>query len=222
MMEYFKLLKDWGSSVTDEIPGAYFCLETQGDSVPDALKPLWLRQFWSKSLPSEKAFAVFWREKGHLNILGVYEDSDVFSNAAGRNDHTFLKGDVLEFFFQPAGGKHYFEIHLTPNLATLELSIPDSKKLNSFKMEELATLDSKLECWASQFSCEGVSGWWGRMRIPFEALRIKNVRGLAGKFTVCRYNYNRKWGKKPEHSSTSPLPKIAFHVPECWQELHFS
>ncbi len=192
-----------------------------GFGIPEGLPPLWLWQSW---LPAptrlrENAFALIWRSQSFLEVAAFMHDSDVHSSAVGKNDRTWEKGDVLELFFQPAGGKQYFEIHITPNLAKLELSIPDSERLRDFKFEDLANCDLGTVGNSSSLP-PPMPGWLGHMKIPFSKIGIpENPRRELGRFSVCRYNYNRPWGKEPECSSTSALTKFSFHRPGEWQIL---
>lgn len=222
MKKYIEILER--NSPSDEIPSQYSCILENGSQIPAGLVPLWFKTNWAeKKNPFEKGYSVIWRNHTELNVAAFMEDSDVFSEAIGKNDKTWEKGDVLELFFQSAGGSHYFEVHLAPNLATLEYSIPDAVKLksNAYTKEMLADCDLKLSGTTGLIDGTGIKGWWGWMKIPMINLGINIHAGFAGKFSVCRYNYNHAWGNKPDCSSSSALGKFSFHCPENWQELIF-
>jgi len=161
--------------------------------MPAGLDILWLRTLGGGPQPREKGFAVIWNGSHHLHVCSFFEDSDIFSEAKGRNDHTWTKGDVMELFFQPAGGSRYFEIHVTPTLATLALSIPDSDALNSgrCKFEELffdTGFTPETGCFILP---NGRSAWRAHIKQPLDKLGLSAEDLEGARFCVCRYNYNR-------------------------------
>ena len=206
-----------GGKIPDDIPPSFQC----AGAVEEASDFLWLRRYWdNNSAPVEKCIATVWIEDDSLNVFAIMDDSDVFSDAAGKNDKTWSKGDVLELFFQPDGCRNYFELHLAPNLATLELSIPDIESFRSGKcVFEKMFFDSGMSCESGLFNQKGAHGWWGLMKIPAGKLGLQIKKGTLGKFSICRYNYNRKGGNTVEHSASAALPKFNFHDPENWQGL---
>ena len=102
----------------------YRCAFHTGDGVPDGLAPLPYHELYTGGAPKERAAAMLWRDDAALHVAALMEDSDVHSDAVGKNDRTWSKGDVMELFFQAAGHEDYVELHLAPNLATLELHFP--------------------------------------------------------------------------------------------------
>jgi hypothetical protein len=210
-----KLIKD---KIPDDIPSSFKCAASAAD-VSDFMC---LKRFWdNNAIPLENGIATVWVEGDSLNVFAIMNDSDVFSDAVGKNDKTWSKGDVLELFFQPDGHRNYFELHLAPNLATLELSIPDIDGFRSKKYDfEKLFFDSGMSCATGIFNQDGVSGWWGLMKIPAQTLGLKIKKGALGKFSICRYNYTRENGKSAvEHSASAALTKLNFHSPEEWQTL---
>lgn len=203
--------------ITENIPSSFRCASS-AEEVSDFL---WLRRYWDgNSAPVEKCVATLWTEGDSLNLFALMEDSDVFSDAIGKNDKTWSKGDVLELFFRPDGCRNYFELHLAPNLATLELSIPDIEGFRSGKyVFDKMFFDSGMSCETGLFNRNGTSGWWGQMKIPAGKIGLKIKNGTLGEFSVCRYNYTRKNGNTVEHSASAALPKLNFHAPENWQVL---
>ena len=203
--------------IQGDMPSTFKC----SGSIAEVSDFLWLRRYWdNNSDPVEKCIATAWIEGDSLNVFALMEDSDVFSDAVGKNDKTWSKGDVMELFFQPAGRRNYFELHLAPNFATLELSIPDIDSFRSGKcIFEKMFFDSGMSCESGLFNQDGVSGWWGLMKIPAGRIDLKIKKGTLGKFCICRYNYTRKNGTAVEHSASAPLTKFNFHLPENWQTL---
>jgi hypothetical protein len=126
----------------------------------------------------------------------------------------------MEFFLRPDRCRNYFELHLAPNLATLELSIPDIESFSSGKcVFENMFFDSGMSCETGLFNKKGVKGWWGLMKIPAGRIGLGLQNETLGEFCICRYNYTRKKGTTVEHSASAALPKSNFHDPDNWQKL---
>lgn len=179
-------------------------------------KPTRLVKYLDTIPPAEEGAAFFWVEGDSLNTLGVMVDSDPFSEAKPKNDQTWEKGDALELFFQPIGHENYFELHIVPNQATLELSLPCVGK---HKFEDLF-FDSGMTAKAAEFAKDGVKGWWGHISVPLKSLGVPpNAKGVIGHAAICRYNYNHAWGKDPELSSTAVFESPGFHQPQAWHGL---
>lgn len=194
-----------------------------GDDPPDGATPLWLGCAWDPASPRprEAGFGLIWHTDCDLCVRGLMVDSDVANTAVGRNDRTWLKGDVLELFFQPAGSERYVEAHVTPSLATLEYAIPEAEGLRAGRYADVNLgCDLGLRATAKRFDVGDLSGWQGTLRIPLANLGVApESRGPVGSFCVCRYNYNRAWGKTPECSASAPFPTLAFHQPAYWHRL---
>ncbi len=193
----------------------YHCHKfTQSDTIPENLKLLWLFELYSKQPPKEIGFAFLWLSPDYLNVCAVMQDSDVITLASGKNDRTWEKGDVIEFFLQANPElTNYIELHLAPNQATLEYAIPDSKQLNSYSPEMLI-FESGMETETGIFE----QGWWGQIRLPLKKLKFSS--NLAPRFCICRYNYNRQNWENPELSSTTLFhSRPHFHQPNEWQTL---
>ncbi len=185
------------------------------------LKPLVFRRFLGGDL-REGAFAFIWQDKEALHLLSLLEDSEPFNDAEPKQDLTWMKGDVMEVFLQPTGGKLYYELHIAPNGATLELSIPS---VESFRADPGGGFESRLfesDMQAQAIILDGTpfKGWAGLVSVPFNGKMLgSSAKGF--RFTVGRYNYNQKWGEKPEISSISKFSKrfASFHNPDLWQTL---
>ena len=188
------------------------------------LKPIVYRRFLGGDM-REGAFAFVWRDSEALRFLSILEDSDPFNDAEPKQDVTWLKGDVMEVFFQPAGGKPYYEFHVAPNGATLELRVPS---VESFRADPGGGFESRLfetdmEAEALLFESAPFKGWVGLISIPLKGKILGEASVKGSKFSVCRYNYNHKWGETPEISSISKFEKRipSFHNPDCWQTIVF-
>ncbi len=185
-------------------------------------RPIYFFRNWDmRRLPSEGGAAFIFHDGCNLNVVAVMEDSDVFSDAGPSNDETWVKGDVLELFIQPGGAGRYYELHVAPNLATLQLAIPDIEgfRARKYQFEELF-FDSESEFGADSITLGDFKGWWGLVCVPAKKIALDLSPESSAKFAVCRYNYWRG-REKPECSSTAALSKLSFHTPEEWQTMQF-
>ncbi|HRR06988.1 MAG TPA: hypothetical protein P5105_06860, partial [Victivallales bacterium] len=200
-----KLYKKCDSS--KEIPKEIKCPKVQNWlEIHKYCFPIYFYKSWEeKRNPIESGASFLFHDTVNINLISIMEDSDVFSNAAPQNDRTWQKGDVLEFFIQPYGGDSYFELHIAPNLSTLQLKIPDAEdlKANKFKFEDLFT-DTDSEFGADIIELKDFKGWWGLISLPAEKNNIKLSSATFAKIAICRYNYIKEC-EKPECSSSAPL-----------------
>ena len=168
-------------------------------------------------LPEEKGIAFLGKNDKCLYVFGCFEDSDIFNTATEKNSHTWETGDAMEFFFQCPGREEYYELHLTPEGATLELRIPSIEKFGKVPFES-QFYDSGFSTYAERFNRPECKGWLGLMEIPFVGLGITNGDFEGSRFAVCRYNYSKN-KLKPEISSTVAFPRGGFHQPDLWHVI---
>ena len=168
----------------------------------------------TKELPEEKGIAFLWKDSEYLYAC---EDSDVYNSAKEKNEKTWETGDVMELFFQAPGREEYYELHLTPGDATLELRIPGAENLGKVPFES-QFYQSGFSAYARNFDHPDCKGWLGLMTIPFEGLGIADGKLHKSRFSVCRHNFNKKW-TKPEISSTTIFLEGGFHQPHLWHEI---
>lgn len=189
------------------------------EDFPESLEPMWYRVINTQRSPREKAMAFMWHNSETLNVCSIMEDSDVRTGAAGKNDRTWAKGDVMELFIQAPNVRNYYELHVAPNMATLELAVPDMNIIGKTELKELF-FDSGFSSKLDTFSLKsGLKGWLGHMKIPLDKIGLASKKLGGSRFAVCRYNYNQLWVEGPEISSTSYFPKGGFHQPDCWQSI---
>jgi hypothetical protein len=198
----------------------YFC-EKHENGIPENLDTMSFIKLNTSNAPEENALAFIWYDETYLHVGAVMIDSNVFNYAEPKNDMPFLRGDVMEFFFQAPDHENYYELHLAPNLATLEYSIPQEGKIGECKHEELV-FESDMKTEVGTFSKDnGIQGWWGHMIIP--RARIDIAEKLDGaRFSVCRYNYNKAIEDDAEKSSVTNFPTGGFHQPKLWKTLKTS
>lgn len=220
--DYLKMMNN--SYKSKEIVNDFKIPFFEGDSVSKNANYLPLQQNWIDEEPKEKGIVTMWYDNKYLHIYSIFEDSDIFSKAEGKNQQTWQLGDVVELFFRPNKSDEYYEIHLTPSLATLEYTIPsiEAFRKGGLNATELTKKSFHLENNVQLFDSNGIKGWIGHIKIPVTSLNIETEsNGIIANFAVCRYNYNNQWGDEPELSSTCALQKLNFHSPEVWQDLFF-
>ena len=172
--------------------------------------PLTLQQREGKpTVESGKATLSF--DGKNIVLIADLTDSDIGNSATHNNERTWTTGDVIEFFFQPAGRKDYYEFHVTPNNITLQLHIPSVEELRKTPFED-KFFESHFK---TKVKVEN-GRWTARMEIPAASLG-GNVQMTGCRFAVCRYNYNKKWSE-PELTSSTPLP-TSFHSPDEWHVI---
>ena len=222
MNDYLRMMND--SYKNKEIVNDFKIPFFDGDKPSIKANYLPLKQNWIKNDPEERGIVTMWYDSKYLHIYSIFEDSDVFSKAKGKNQHTWMLGDVVELFFRPNNSDEYYEIHLAPSLATLEYTIPSIKvfRKGGINALDLTKKSFNLENEIQLFDTDEINGWIAHIKIPLESLNIKiKNNDVIANFAVCRYNYNHQWGDKPELSSTCALQKLNFHSPEDWQNLFF-
>ncbi|HPN84671.1 MAG TPA: hypothetical protein PK821_04965 [Victivallales bacterium] len=217
-----KLISSFRSGKADSaIPQSYDCkkfLNWQEINCP----PLYFYKNWdAKKLPTENGASFLFHDGENITMMSVMEDSDVYSDAQPINDRTWEKGDILEFFIRPPEQERYYELHVAPNLASLQISIPKCEDLlaKKYKLADLF-FDMDAELGAGIISTENFKGWWGLISVPAKNINIDLNKTHSATFTVCRYNYWRKV-ETPECSSSAPLTQNRFHSPHQWQTLIF-
>ena len=171
-------------------------------------------------LPEEKGIALLWKGIEELYVFGFFEDSDVYNSVRKKNEKTWQTGDVMESFFKTHGQNNYYKLHLTSENATLELCIPGIEKLGKIPLES-QFYESGFFSYAERFNEPECQGWFGYMKIPFKGLGITDDKLEKSRFSVCRYNYNKKWAE-PEQSSTTIYMDGGFHQPGLWHEIAIS
>lgn len=219
MKSYIELLRQASAPAASESP-VYKCAAVNAPGIPEGLKTMRLRGYQTAEPPREGAIAVIWLSGDMLNIFAVLEDSDPKSSASPKNDKTWAKGDAMEFFFQPAGRPEYFELHLAPTGATLELAFPSIEAFRAGIAWGDSFFESGMTVKAENFEAAGgLKGWTGHICVPLKSLHADGGRLNGARAAVCRYNYNTQWGEKPELSSTALFPVPGFHNPSAWNPL---
>ncbi len=203
-------------------PKTYRCTKFQEGGIPSNLDVIWLRNHNDGSQPREKAFAFIWRDADNLHVCAIMEDTEVKNTARGRHSNPHCKGDVMEFFFQPANRRNYFELHVAPSLATLEMATESVEAWKSWADGDHTKADYNFN--SGMVPASGTftlpangGGWWGHMTIPLVKLGVTPETLSGSKCLVGRYNYNYKaCGKEPEVSTTA---QNGLHNPDEWHTI---
>lgn len=199
--------------------GICHCKKITGNEIPDGLDIIWLKGTVTCKEPQDRGFAFLWHDGKNIHACAILEDRDVKTDARGRNDRTWAKGDVMELFFMPPEKINYFELHLAPSLSTLELAIPSVDTWRGLELEEMF-FDSGVKCKSEKFeTSSGIKGWWGHMKVPLARLGADSENLSGARVAVCRYNYNTEWGQEPELSATTAFKERNFHQPHLWHIL---
>jgi len=214
---YFKRLEERKNIPADPAPVTYMLTESK-HNFPEELGTIDLRVLGTNDAPRERGICLLWKNEEFLHVAALMEDSDVYNTATGKNMKTWATGDVMEFFFQPAASEKYYELHLTPEKATLELELPGEEKRKGVPFEDMF-YDSGFAYDTGKFFLDsGFRGWWGQMKIPFSGIGLSGKSIKNSKFSLCRYNYSHNWDE-PEKTSTSFYPEGGFHQPKYWHTL---
>lgn len=171
-------------------------------------------------------------DDSNLYLAGKLRDKDVYAMMFGHDEKTWFD-DALELFVKPSDDAYvYYEFHVTPRGATLDLMFPrrgagTEKRFWGYTsgMTAAATVQGTLNVWQDEDE-----GWTAEMAIPLTSLSLDGRPPKAGdtwRFAVCRYNYSVHLPQGPiggdalELSSTARLPKVAYHLYEYYDLLRF-
>ncbi|OGV35088.1 MAG: hypothetical protein A2020_15495 [Lentisphaerae bacterium GWF2_45_14] len=214
---YFQKLEKRKNISVDPAPVTYTLTESTVN-FPEELGSIDFRVLGTNEAPEERALGLFWKNAEYLHAAAIMEDSDVYNTASGKNMKTWATGDVMELFFQPDGVENYYELHLTPEKATLELNLPGEEKRLQVPFESMF-YDSGFSYETGKFLLtSGFKGWWGHMKIPFSGIGLAGKSIKNSRFSVCRYNYSHNW-EQPEKTSTSFYPEGGFHQARFWHKM---
>ncbi len=168
----------------------------------------------------------------HLYLSGKIQDKDVVATQFG-HDVKCWHDDVLELFVKPSADRHpYYELHVNPNGATLDLMFPRRGAGEWLRfvryqsgMRAAATIQGTVNNWKDEDE-----GWTGEMAVPLKALALDGKPPKPGdtwRFAVCKYNYSVHLPPGEigdgalEYGSTARLPKVSYHLHEYYDILRF-
>ncbi len=203
------------------------------ESVYTSVEPITaFRQPASLKPPSAPSRVWLLWDETNLYLAGKLRDKDVYAMMFGHDEKTWFD-DALELFVKPSDASYvYYEFHVTPRGATLDLMFPrrgagTEKRFWGYTsgMQAAATVQGTLNVWQDEDE-----GWTAEMAIPLTSLVLDGRLPKAGdtwKVAVCRYNYSVHLppgpigGEALELSSTARFPKVRYHLYEYYDVLRF-
>lgn len=152
-----------------------------------------------------------------LIIYGVLEDEQPANRATQWNDHTWMTGDVLEFFFQAEGRPGYYEFHVTPENCRLQLFFSSSAAFRQRRRFEDATIaESRFE--SAAYIHASRTCWEAVMRVPL-SLVLDEPRSDGSrrfKFLLSRYDYQPGRMRPVTSTTVTGLNGPDFHNTQHW------
>jgi hypothetical protein len=158
-----------------------------------------------------------------LAIFAALRDRDVFNPVEHFNVPAFPHGDVIEVFLQPEGQAAYYEFHVTPGGALLQLRWPSPMRGLGLDWTALADplLPYKVSRWRARARTRrSRQGWEVCLEIPLRHVFEDSAPwdGSRLRVNVARYDHTR--GRlRPVLSATAPLREPDFHRSEEWSRL---
>ena len=158
-----------------------------------------------------------------LAIFGTLRDRDTFNPVGHFNVPAFPHGDVFEIFLQPEGQAAYYEFHVTPGAALLQLRWPEP--MRNLEIDWTGAADPllayKVSRWRIRTQARMVrAGWEIHAEIPLRRIFEENAPWDGSRLRVnfARYDYTR--GRpRPVLSSSAALRAPDFHRSGEWNEL---
>lgn len=160
-----------------------------------------------------------------LYFTAEMEDTDLFADVSEPDGDTW-NNDVWELFLKPAGGKAYYEFHVSAANTKFDLFLPHRgawllkrlRRAHEFHIESEVTLRGTLNDLTDRDS-----GWTVEGRIPWSDLKMTGGAPGSGDkwtFALCRYDYSVGL-ERPELSSTAPFQALDFHRPQDFATIEF-
>ncbi len=158
-----------------------------------------------------------------LAVAAMLRDRDVFNPVEHFNVPAFPHGDVFEIFVQPEGQPAYYEFHITPSAALLQLRWPGPMRALPLDWSAPADplLPYKVRRWRIRARARAVrQGWEVHAEIPLRRIFEETApwNGSRIRVNFARYDYTR--GRlHPVLSATAPLSEADFHRSPEWHAL---
>jgi hypothetical protein len=174
--------------------------------------------------------AALWSEDS-LYIFGDLFDDDIY-NSVPETDFNKLAinfGDVFEVFLKPENQSSYAEMHVSPTNQKFQLRLPCKDPFATYK-DKYASNQAMFDDWLiarpvldSRVRINAAAKRWQVvLRVPHGMVLEKGVpsKGDRWLYSFCRYDYTRP-EPKPTFSSTSPHPKVNYHLLDDYGTLEF-
>ncbi|MDD5199567.1 MAG: hypothetical protein PHC88_07160 [Terrimicrobiaceae bacterium] len=158
-----------------------------------------------------------------LAVFATLRDRDVFNPVTHSGVPAFPHGDTFEIFLQPEGQAAYYEFHVTPGAALLQLRWP--APMRTLALDWTAPADPlrayRITRWRIRARARAVpAGWEVHAEIPLRRIFEERApwHGSRVRVNFARYDYTR--GRlQPVLSSTAPLGELDFHRAADWPRL---
>jgi len=161
-----------------------------------------------------------------LAVLATFRDRDVFNPVTHFNMPAFPHGDTFEIFLQPSGQRAYFEFHITPGGAILQLRWPGPMRDIPLDWAGLPDplLGYKVSRWRIRARTREVRGGWeAYAEIPLRRIFEESPpwNGSRLRVNFARYDYTR--GRlRPVVSASAPHGELDFHRSQEWTEAELN
>ncbi len=178
-----------------------------GDAGRDHNLGAWVRTGW---------------EDGHLWVYAVMDDACIYNPVTSFNEPSFQLGDVFEMFIRPDGQDVYYELHVNPNNARMQLRIPSADVFYTHREEPGIPSDWFVYEWQFESRVEvdaNLGQWRVLARIPRSKVEESGPVD-AWHVSFSRYDYAAP-GAVPVLTSTSAHTGPDFHHQACWRRLVF-
>lgn len=157
-----------------------------------------------------------------LAVFATLRDRDVFNPVTHFGMPAFPHGDTFEMFLQPVGQAAYYEFHVTPGGALLQLRWPGP--MRDLPIDWSAPADPllayKVTRWRMRARAQVVrTGWQVHAEIPLRRIFEESApwNGSRLRVSFARYDYTR--GRlRPVLSATAPHGELDFHRAHEWPE----
>lgn len=163
----------------------------------------------------------------NLYIYVFARDQDLRAKLTKRTDPLWNE-DVVELFLKPSAKPPYYEFEVNPIGTVMALAIPDRAKKGTLEeMSQWETgIQSAVRVAGTVNNSDDVDDFYVvLLAIPFKNLQFIGGKappsGEAWKFSFCRYDYSKFYGKIPEESASAPLTTDSFHRYEDYSTLKF-
>lgn len=203
-----------------------------------ALNAPWDGEQWSKA-NELKVDTVVKAECGHIPdvrikmlynekyVCGLFKVDDQYVRAVAEKDQDSVCTDsCVEFFVKPQGAECYynFEFNCGGTLLLFQVNDLSKKDYEVIPQDELDTI-KRFHTMPKIVEPEITekTTWFLGFAIPIEffAKRTGVDANLKGQVWTANFTKCADKTSKPHWLSWMPLPRVAFHLPECFGEISF-
>lgn len=167
-----------------------------------------------------------------LYVFGDLFDDDIYNTVpeADLNKLAINFGDVFEVFLKPESQASYAELHVSPTNQKFQLRLPGKDPFTTFR-DKYPSEKAMIADWLiarpvleSRVRINAAARRWQVvLRVPHGMVLENGVpaKGDRWLYSFCRYDYTRP-EPKPTFSSTSPHPRVNYHLLDDYGTLEFA